>query len=113
MQSAINLRKDIRSLTFPIFIELLLMIDIVVEVGKATNIFYTYVLRSAGDIYFPFIIGIPIQWVVGVGMGWLFGIGLGWGLEGVWCALILDECIRGSIFIWRWKSKRWMQKALI
>lgn len=90
-----------------------LMIDIVVEVGKATNIFYTYVLRSAGDIYFPFIIGIPIQWVVGVGMGWLFGIGLGWGLEGVWCALILDECIRGSIFIWRWKSKRWMQKALI
>lgn len=90
-----------------------LMIDIVVEMGKATNIFYTYVLRSAGDIYFPFIIGIPIQWVVGVGMGWLFGIGLGWGLEGVWCALILDECIRGSIFIWRWKSKRWMQKALI
>ncbi|MBQ0103280.1 MAG: MATE family efflux transporter [Prevotellaceae bacterium] len=90
-----------------------LMIDIVVEMGKSTNIFYTYVLRSAGDIYFPFIIGIPIQWVVGVGMGWLFGIGLGWGLEGVWCALILDECIRGSIFIWRWKSKRWMQKALI
>lgn len=90
-----------------------LFIDIAVEVGKVSNIYYTNVLRSVGDINFPFWVGITIQWLVGVFFGWLFGLKLGWGLAGMWWAFFLDEGIRGAIFIWRWKSHRWMQRAFI
>lgn len=90
-----------------------LLIDIVVEVGKVTNIFYTNVLRSVGDVNFPFYVGITVQWMVGVLFGYLFAIKFGWGLYGIWCAFIFDECIRGSIFVWRWYSKRWQERAFI
>ncbi len=91
----------------------ILIIDIAVEIGKVSNIFYTTVLRSVGDVNFPFYVGITVMWIVGVSCGWLFGIGLGWGLVGVWCSLILDEGIRGLIFVWRWHSKRWQQRAFV
>ena len=90
-----------------------LFIDIIVEVGKASNIFYTTVLRSVGDVNFPFYVGITVQWLVGVLFGWVFGLGLGWGLIGMWFAMFLDEGIRGAIFVWRWKSKRWMQRSFV
>ena len=90
-----------------------LIIDIFVEVGKVSNIFYTTVLRSVGDVNFPFYVGIVVQWCVGVFFGWLFGIVLGWGLIGMWWAFFLDEGIRGAIFVWRWHSKRWQQKAFV
>lgn len=90
-----------------------LIIDILVEMGKVTNIFYVNVLRSVGDVNFPFYVGITVQWIVGVFFGWLFGIALGWGLIGIWWAFFLDEGIRGSIFVWRWASKRWMQRAFV
>lgn len=91
----------------------ILFIDIAVEIGKVSNIFYTNVLRSAGDLYFPFYVGITIQWIVGVLCGWLFGLYFGWGLIGIWVAFILDEGIRGLIFVWRWYSKRWQQRNLV
>lgn len=91
----------------------ILLIDILVEIGKATNIYYTNVLRSVGDVNFPFYVGITIQWLVGVLFGWMFGIAFGWGIIGMWWALFLDEGIRGSIFVWRWKSKLWMQRSFV
>lgn len=90
-----------------------LLIDVLVEVGKATNIYYVAVLRSVGDTNFPFYVGITIQWIVGVLCGWLFGIYFGWGLVGIWCSFILDEGIRGGIFVWRWYSKRWQQRSFV
>lgn len=89
------------------------IIDIAVEIGKVCNIFYTNVLRSVGDINFPFYIGITIQWIVGVFFGWFFGLYLNWGLVGMWWALFLDEGIRGAIFIWRWYSKRWQNRNMV
>lgn len=91
----------------------ILFIDIIVEIGKATNIYYTTVLRSVGDVNFPFYVGITIQWLVGVLFGWMFGLGFGWGLIGMWWALFLDEGIRGAIFVWRWHSKRWQERSFI
>lgn len=90
-----------------------LIVDIAVEIGKVSNIYYTNVLRSVGDVNFPFYVGITVQWIVGVLFGWLFGIAFGWGLVGMWCAFILDEGIRGSIFVWRWHSRRWQQRAFV
>ncbi len=90
-----------------------LLIDIAVEAGKVSNIYYTNVLRSVGDVNFPFYVGITIQWLVGVFFGWFFGLHLGWGLIGMWWAFFLDEGIRGLIFIWRWRSKRWQERAFV
>lgn len=90
-----------------------LIIDIFVEIGKVSNIFYTTVLRSVGDVNFPFYVGITIQWLVGVFFGWMFGLVFGWGLIGMWWATFLDEGIRGAIFVWRWYSKRWQQRSFV
>ncbi|MDO4195054.1 MAG: MATE family efflux transporter, partial [Prevotellaceae bacterium] len=91
----------------------ILVIDIAVEVGKVSNIFYTNVLRSVGDVNFPFYVGVIMQWFVGVLFGWMFGIWFGWGLIGMWFAMMLDEGIRGGIFVWRWKSWRWKRENFV
>lgn len=92
---------------------IVLWVDILVEVGRAINFFGVNALRSAGDIYYPVTIGILICWTVSVGCSWLFGIGLHGGLAALWCALFLDENIRGIIFIRRWKSRKWTTKRLV
>lgn len=91
----------------------ILFIDILVEIGKASNIYYTTVLRSVGDVNFPFYVGITIQWLVGVFFGWFFGLYLGWGLVGMWWAFFLDETLRGLIFVWRWWSRRWCDRSFV
>lgn len=90
-----------------------LVVDIIVEIGKVSNIFYTNVLRSVGDVNFPFYVGITMQWLVGVLFGWFFGLAMGWGLIGMWIAMFLDEGIRGAIFVWRWKSRKWLNRNFV
>ena len=92
---------------------IVLWIDIMVEVGRAINFFGVNSLRAAGDIYYPVTVGIIVCWTVAVGGSWVLGIGLNGGLIALWCALILDENIRGLIFIRRWKSRRWTSKSLV
>lgn len=92
---------------------LVLWIDILVENGRAINLFGVNALRSAGDIYYPVLIGIAVCWTVSVGLSYLFGITLHGGLAALWCAVFLDENIRGIIFIRRWKSGRWKTKGFV
>lgn len=91
----------------------ILWCDILVEFGKSVNIYATTVLRATGDVYFPFYLGVIVQWGVGVLFGWLFSIVLGWGLVGMWAAMFLDENVRGLVFIHRWRSKKWMTKSFV
>ncbi len=91
----------------------ILFYDIMLEIGRAINLYATTVLRATGDIYFPFILGVVCQWLVGVAFSYFFGLHLGWGLAGMWIAFILDENIRGAIFIWRWRSMKWAKKAFV
>ncbi|MBQ0022382.1 MAG: MATE family efflux transporter [Prevotellaceae bacterium] len=91
----------------------ILFCDIMLEVGRTINIYATTVLRATGDVYFPFYLGVVIQWGVGVVFGYLFGLEWQWGLVGMWIAFALDENIRGAIFIWRWRSMKWAKKAFV
>ena len=100
--------EDIISLGCKIF-----YINIFLEIGRAINIYATNALRAAGDIYFPFLLGVIVMWSCQVGCAYLFGIHFGWGLIGCWIAYALDENIRGIIFVWRWNSQKWMKKRLI
>lgn len=90
-----------------------LWVDIFVELGRAINIFAVNSLRSAGDIYFPVMVGIVVMWGVSVVGSYVFGIVFGWGLVGMWAAFALDEVIRGVIFVRRWRSMKWAEKGFI
>lgn len=89
----------------------IMTIDILVEIGRAVNIYATNALRSAGDVNFPFYLGVIVQWSVSVGLSYLLGIHWGWGLVGMWIAFLLDENIRAIVFVKRWNSMKWAQKS--
>ena len=71
--------------------------------GRAINIYATNALRATGEVTYPFYVGFVVQWSVAEGCGFLFGIHWGWGLVGMWSAFVLDENLRGIIFVQRWK----------
>ena len=92
---------------------IILFIDVILEVGRAINIYATNALRATGDVNYPFYVGLVVQWGVAVGCGYLFGIHWGWGLAGMWCAFVLDENLRGIIFVKRWNSLKWAKKGFV
>ena len=91
----------------------ILWVEVLLENGRALNFFGVNSLRSAGDIYFPVLVGIVVMWGVQVVGSYLFGISLGWGLVAMWIIFALDENIRGFIFIRRWNSFKWVGKGFL
>jgi len=89
----------------------ILWIDLVLEFGRPTNIFACNALRAAGDVNFPFYVGVVVQWSVAVVASYYLGIVAGFGLIGMWWMFALDENIRGIIFIRRWYSDKWRNKG--
>ena len=92
---------------------IILWIEVLLENGRALNFFGVNSLRSAGDIYFPVLVGIVVMWGVQVVGSYLLGISLGWGLIAMWAVFALDENIRGFIFIRRWNSFKWVGKSFL
>ena len=91
----------------------ILWIEILLENGRALNFFGVNSLRSAGDIYFPVLVGIVVMWGVQVVGSYVLGISLGWGLIAMWAVFALDENIRGFIFLRRWNSFKWVGKSFV
>lgn len=91
----------------------ILAIDVILEIGRPINIFATNALRAAGDVNYPFYLGLVVMWSVAVGCGYLFGIHWGWGLAGMWVAFLLDENIRGIVFVRRWYGIKWVKKSFV
>ena len=91
----------------------ILFIEVFLEIGRAINIYATNALRAAGDVFYPFYVGLVVQWSVAVGIGYLLGIYFGLGLIGMWCAFAIDENIRGVIFVKRWNSFKWAKKSFV
>ena len=89
----------------------ILALDVVLEIGRVRNIFACGTLRAAGDVVYPVVVGVAVQWSVGVGVAYLLGIPLGLGLVGVWIGFLLDENLRGIILMRRWHSRRWTGKS--
>ena len=91
----------------------LLLIDIFLEFGRATNLVMVRALQAAGDVMFPVLANIVSSWVICVGVGYVLGIVLDLGLPGIWLALMLDEVLRGIVMIIRWKKGGWRKIDLI
>ena len=91
----------------------ILLIGLFVEPGRTSNIIIISALRASGDAKFPVMMGILFMWGLAVPMSYFLGIHLGFGLVGIWIAMLMDEWIRAGIMWWRWRSKRWMGRAVV
>lgn len=91
----------------------ILFIDIFLEIGRSFNMVIIRGMQAAGDIKFPIVIGILSMWIIATVLSYVFGITFNWGIQGVWLAMMLDECIRAVIFYVRWQKGYWRNKKLI
>ncbi len=89
----------------------ILWIDVVLEIGRPINILFVNVLQAAGDVNYPFYVGLIWMWSIAVVCAYFAGITLGFGIIGMWWMFALDENIRGIVFIRRWESRRWQHKG--
>ena len=89
------------------------LIEIFLEIGRAVNMVMVMSLQAAGDIKGPVTIGLLSMWLVSVSGAYFFGIVLDFGLIGIWIAMMMDECLRALIFIYRCHSGVWRHKNLI
>ena len=92
---------------------IVIAIDVILEVGRSTNIVGIGALKAVGDVRFPVYIGIFSMWTIAVGLGYILSIKLGLGLIGIWIGLTCDECFRAILVIYRWKSRKWEGKAYV
>lgn len=91
----------------------LLVIDIALEVGRATNLVFGQALKTSGDALFTTVIGVTFMYLCMVGGTWLFGIRLGLMAVGAYIGLACDECVRAVCMVLRWQSGRWRMKGFI
>jgi putative MATE family efflux protein len=70
-------------------------------------------LRAAGDSNFTSVASLLSMWLLRVILGYILGITLGFGVIGVWVAMITEWGIRGIIFGWRFKGKKWYAHKLV
>lgn len=89
-----------------------MLIDVVLDQGRATNLVYVKGLETAGDINFPVSCSIVTSWVFTVGVSALLCIVCGLGIYGAFIGAALDECVRAVLFYIRWKKGGWRNKAI-
>lgn len=67
------------------------------------------VFRGAGDIRYPFYMGLICMIGIRCALTPFFIFVLGWGLEAVWIAMLIDLCTRGALCIWRLVTGKWLR----
>ena len=91
----------------------LLIVDIALEVGRASNLVFGFALKTSGDATYPMLVAIVFAFLCAAGGTWFFGIKLGWLAVGAYVAMALDECTRAVFMFLRWHSGKWQTKRLI
>ena len=69
--------------------------------------------RAAGDAKASMYISSISMWIFRIGFSYVLGKYLGMGVFGVWVAMIMDQFVRGVLFIRRYRSGRWIGKKVI
>ncbi len=92
---------------------MIMFVDIFIEIGRCLNMTFICSLKASGDYLFPLFVGILTMWGLGVTFGYGMGIAAGLGVAGVFIGTAVDECIRGIIVMFRWRSRKWCNKAIV
>ncbi len=107
------IRLFTRDETMIALVKILLTIDIVLEIGRVTNLVFGQALKTSGDAFFTTIIGVIFMYLCMVGGTWLFGIHLQFYAIGAYIGLAGDECVRAVCMFLRWQSGKWKTKGFI
>lgn len=91
----------------------LLAIDIVLEVGRVSNLVFGNALKTSGDAIFPTIIATIFMYLCAVGGTYLFGIRMELYAVGSYIAMAMDECVRAVCMLVRWNSGKWKEKGFL
>lgn len=91
----------------------LLIIDIVLEIGRVSNLVYGNALKTSGDAVFPAVIAAIFMYLCAVLGTYIFGIRLGLLAVGALIGLAMDECVRAIGMFLRWKSGKWRKMSLV
>lgn len=91
----------------------LLAIDIILEVGRVSNIVYGNALKTSGDAVFPTVIAAIFMYLCAVGGTYYFGIHLGLLVTGAYIGMALDECARAVCMFARWNTGKWKEKGFL
>jgi len=87
----------------------LLWLSVALELGRVFNLIVIGALRATGDVHYPVVASAAsIVFILGLG-SWFMG--QRWGLNGIWLAYVIDECLRGGLMWWRWQHRGWLPKA--
>lgn len=90
----------------------LLIFNVILELGRTTNLVVIASLRGAGDVVYPTLCAIVSMIFVSTLGSYIFAVELSLGIYGLWVALTLDECLRGVLMLLRLGSGKWKEKAL-
>lgn len=88
-------------------------INIILEMGRSSNLIIISSLRGAGDVYFPTIVAVFSMWIISTLGAYVLAVPFKLGLNGMWIAFAADECFRGILMLIRWKSKKWTKKSVV
>ena len=89
-----------------------LLINLILELGRTSNLVLIACLRGAGDVFYPTLCDIISNIIISTLGSYLFAVVFGMGIYGLWIALALDECVRGGLMFLRIRSGKWKTKAI-
>lgn len=90
----------------------LLLINLLLEFGRTSNLVLIACLRGTGDVFYPTLCAIFSMIFVSTLGSYFFAVVLDLGIYGLWIANAADECLRGILMLLRWKTKKWQTKRL-
>jgi len=85
----------------------ILRIEAFAEPLFAASIVVSGVLRGTGDTLIPSMMNFLSMWAVRLPLSWLFAKTL--GLKGIWIAMCIELCFRGTIFLIRLYQGKWIK----
>jgi len=96
-----------------VLVRQILMVGIMIEIGRTTNLVIIGSMKAAGDALFPVFVGMAVMWGVGVSVGYSCGVLFSLGVAGVFMGTAADECVRGFIALMRWRKGYWKGKNVV
>ena len=90
----------------------ILYVDVVLEVGRVTNLVYGNALKTSGDAVFPMVIAAIFMYLCAVGGTYILGVKMELLVVGAYIGMAMDECIRAICMFARWKRGKWRSKSI-
>ena len=94
-------------------VSMLLVVDIVLEIGRMSNLVFGFALKTSGDAVYPMLVAVVFAFLCAAGGTWLFGVKLGWLAVGAYVGMALDECARAVLMYARWHTGCWQRLRLV